>query len=115
MGNPMHYQGVRSTALWGGDSGENQPIHTVLKAGQLESPERFLSLLAIGGFGAALAGLSVEQFKPEFLDRVRSFIPGDEVYNTQLRLTEGGQRAEGNHGRRGLTLLQKPSMDPGQQ
>jgi hypothetical protein len=79
----------------GGDSGENQPIHTVLKAGQLESPERFLSLLAIGGFGTALARLSVEQFKPEFLERVRSFIPGDEAYDTQLRLTENGKGQKG--------------------
>jgi hypothetical protein len=86
----------------GGDSGENQPIHTVLKAGQLESPERFLSLLAIGGFRAALAGLSVEQFKPEFLDRVRSFIPGDEVYNTQLRLTEEGKGQKGTTVEEGL-------------
>jgi hypothetical protein len=58
--------------------------------------------LAIGGFGAALAGLSVEQFKPEFLDRVRSFIPGDEVYNTQLRLTEEGKGQKGTTVEEGL-------------
>ena len=64
-----------------GDSGsEFQPIHIVLKPGQLEIPQGAVVCLAI-----QIQRLSVEKFVPQFLDKVRSLTNKDESYLKQLR------------------------------
>ena len=75
----------------GGDSGENQPIHRVLKPGQLEPAERERVICS----AATLRGLSVEKFLPEFLNRVREKTANDDVYQTQIRLTKEGKEQKG--------------------
>ena len=81
-----------------GDSGsEFQPIHTVLKPGQLEMPQEAIVCSAI-----QIKRLSVEKFVPQFLDKVRSLTENDETYQEQLGNVRKGKTEKGLSEENGL-------------
>jgi transposase InsO family protein len=88
-----------------GDSGENQPINTVLKKGQLEQPIRSTSYARrkedqdLGGTlicsSLQIKRLRVEEFNEEFLNTIRTYIDKDDEYQAQLELVRTDKAQKG--------------------